>query len=89
MLSIFLLAFFLVQFLVIVGVLVVAVFFSRPEVPLKGDGQLERTAVDGGSEASAGQTAASRDPHTPRKHLIAVQPEVFATHSHSLGGGLY
>jgi len=46
MLYIFLLAFFLVQFLVIVGVILFAIFFSRPEVPLKGDGGLERAAVN-------------------------------------------
>ena len=37
-----LLVFFLIQFLVILGVLIFAIFFARPKVPLSGDGTQER-----------------------------------------------
>ena len=89
MLSIYLLAFILVPFAVIAVVLAFAVVFSRPEVPLKGDGQLERALVDDRPEPTAREIDGSRDLHTPRNQLIAVQPPVFATHSHRLGGGPY
>jgi hypothetical protein len=87
MLYIFLLAFFLVQFLVIVGVILFAIFFSRPEVPLKGDGGLERTAVDQGAdrgprqreaESTAGGKDASKDSQRLMKRLMTVRPAVFA-----------
>jgi hypothetical protein len=50
MLYIFLLCLFLVEFLVIIGVILFAILFSRPEVPLTGDGGLEWTAAGGGNE---------------------------------------
>ena len=55
MLYIFLLAFVLVQFLVIVGVIVFAILFFRPEVPLKGVGGLERANVDDSAERAPRQ----------------------------------
>ncbi len=83
MLSILLLAFFLVQFLVVVGVILFAVFFSRPEVPLKGDGGLERTAVgQGGKDAS-------RDSQRLMNRLMTVRPSVFAALSSPSGGRPY
>ena len=60
MLYIFLLAFFLIQFLVIVGVIVFAILFSRPEVPLKGDGGLERADVDSQAERAPQQRETDR-----------------------------
>ena len=42
MLTLILLIFFLVQFLVILTVLILAIFFARPEVPLAGFGTEER-----------------------------------------------
>ena len=83
-----LLAFFLVQFLVILGVLLFAIFFSRPEVPLKGDGQLERTAVDDSKKPTTRGKDASGDSHPTKSQLTAVQPPVFAAHSFPMGGGL-
>jgi hypothetical protein len=83
MLYIFLLAFFLVQFLVIVGVILFAIFFSRPEVPLKGDGGLERAAVD-----QCGKDA-SRDSQRLMNQLMPVRPSVFAALSSSSGGRPY
>ncbi len=82
MLYIFLLAFFLVQFLVIVGVILFAIFFSRPEVPLKGDGWLERAAVDPGKDAS-------RDSQRLMNRLMPVRPSVFAALSSPSGGRPY
>jgi hypothetical protein len=41
MLYVFLLALFLVEFLVIAGAIVLVILFSCPEVPLKGDGGME------------------------------------------------
>ena len=98
MLYIFLLAFFLVQFLVIVGVILFAIFFSRPEVPLKGDGGLQRAAVGGDDEHSLERretepmsrwNRASRDSEAGRSQLIAVRPPVFATLSFPSGWGSY
>ena len=83
MLYIFLLAFFLVQFLVLVGVILFAIFFSRPEVPLKGDGGLERTAVDQGGKD------ASRDSQRLMNRLMTVRPSVFAALSSPSGGRPY
>jgi len=88
MLYLFLLAFLLAQLLVIVGVILFAILFSRPEVPLKGDGGLQRTAVEAGDEhalrsldadaASRGKDA-SRDSRKPVNQLMAERPPVFAT----------
>jgi hypothetical protein len=83
MLYMFMLAFFLVQFLVIVGVILFAVFFSRPEVPLKGDGGLERTAFDQGGDD------ASRDSQRLMSRLMPVRPAVFASLSIPSGGRSY
>jgi hypothetical protein len=98
MLYIFLLAFFLVQFLVIVGVILFAIFFSRPEVPLKGDGGLERTAVGQGAECAprqreadptTGGKDASEDLQRLMKRLMTVRPAVFAALSSPSGGRPY
>jgi hypothetical protein len=83
MLYIFLLAFFLVQFLVIVGVIMFAIFFSRPEVPLKGDGELGRAAVDQGGKDT------SRDSQRLMNRLMTVRPSVFAALSSPSGGRPY
>ena len=83
MLYMFLLAFFLVQFLVIVGVILFAIFFSRPEVPLKGDGGLERVAVgQGGKDAS-------RDSQKLMNRLVTVRPSVLAAFASPSGGRPY
>jgi len=94
MLYTLLLAFFLIQFLVILGVIVFAILFSRPEVPLKGDGGLERTAVGAGSEWALRQRAttpreieASSDSHTRMSQLRAVRHTAFATLSILPEGG--
>ena len=98
MLYIFLLAFFLVQFLVTVGVILFAIFFSRPEVPLKGDGGLERTAVGQGAECAprrreadptTGGKDASKDLQRLMKRLVTVRPAVFAALSSPSGGRPY
>ena len=83
MLYTFMLAFFLVQFLVIVGVILFAIFFSRPEVPLKGDGGLERAAVNQGGED------VSRDSRRLMNRLMPVRPSVFAALSSPSGGRPY
>ena len=83
MLYIFMPAFFLVQFLVIVGVILFAIFFSRPEVPLKGDGGLERAAVNQGGKD------ASRDSRRLMNRLMPVRPSVFAALSSPSGGRPY
>jgi hypothetical protein len=88
MLYLILLAFFVVQFLVIVGVLLFAIFFSRPEVPLKGKGGREGTAVDDSEKPTGRGKDASGDSHTPMNQLIAVQPPVFAAHPFPPCGGL-
>ncbi len=79
----FMLAFFLVQFLVIVGVILFAIFFSRPEVPLKGDGGLERTDVDQGGKD------ASKDSQRRMNRLMTVRPSVFAALASPSGGRPY
>ena len=88
MLYLFLLAFFVVEFLVIVGVLLFAILFSRPEVPLKGDGRLERTAVGDSEDPVTSGSDESRDSHMPMNQLVAVPP-VFAPRSFPMGGGLF
>jgi len=98
MLYIFLLAFFLIEFLVIIGVILFAIVFSRPEVPLKGDGGLERVAVGDGNESSpqgreeettTRGNVASTDSHPRMSRLIAVRPFVFTVRSRPTGRGLY
>jgi len=98
MLYILLLAFFLVEFLVIIGVILFAIMFSRPEVPLKGDGGLEWTAAARGNERSLERrdaepetrgNVASGDSHTGTNQLMAVPPRVFAALSFPSGGGLH
>jgi len=83
MLYIFMLGFFLVQFFVILGVILFAIFFSRPDVPLKGDGGLERAAVDQGGKD------ASRDSQRLMNRLMPVRPSVFAALSSPSGGRPY
>jgi len=97
MLYILLLAFFLVEFLVIIGVILFAILFSRPEVPLKGDGGLERIVADDGvacalqqrEAPSARGNGASSDPRVPISQLIAVRPPVVVALSLPSVGGLY
>ena len=98
MLYIFMPAFFLVQFLVIVGVILFAIFFSRPEVPLKGDGGLEQTAVGQRAkgaprrreaEPTTGGKDASRDSQRLMNRLMPVRPSVFAALSSPSGGRPY
>jgi hypothetical protein len=98
MLSLILLAFFLVEFLVIVGVLLFAILCSRPEVPLKGHGGLEWTGVDGRDECAFRQHEAepttraedaSKDSRTLVNQLMAVRPLAFAAPSLPSGGGRY
>ena len=83
MLPIFLLAFFFVQFLVLVGVILFAIFFSRPEVPLQGDGGLERTAVG----QSGNDTP--KDSRRLMNRLVTVRPSVFAALSSPSSGRPY
>jgi hypothetical protein len=98
MLYIFLLALFLVEFLVIIGVIVFAILFSRPEVPLKGDGGLEWTAAGGGNERPLQRRGAEPknrgnvapgDSHARMNQVLAVRPPVFAALSFPSVGGLY
>ena len=98
MLYIFFLAFFLVQFLVILGVVLFVILFSRPEVPLKGNGGLERIDVGDGNGSSlrrreteplARKNVASRDSQARMSRLTAVRPTVFATLSFPSGMGSY
>ena len=97
MLNVLLLAFFLVEFLVIIGVISFAILFSRPEVPLKGDGWLERIVVDEDDERSlqrleaeptTRRAVAARDSHTPMSQLTGLRPPVFAALSFPSVGGL-
>jgi len=93
----FLLAFFLVEFLVIIGVITFAILFSRPEVPLKGDGWLDRIVIGDDDERSlqrleaeptARRTVAARDSHTPMSQLRGVLPAAFVALSVPSVGGL-
>ena len=97
MLQIFLLAFFMVQFLVILGVILFAVLFSRSEVPLKGDGGLERIVLTDRSEQSlqppnvaptACGKVTSTDSRAPLSRLTGVRPPVFAVLSVMSVGGV-
>ena len=45
MLYLILLLVFLIQFLVILGALLLVIFTARPEVPISGNGMKERTAL--------------------------------------------
>jgi hypothetical protein len=95
MLYVLLLAFFLVEFLVIIGVISFAILFSRPEVPLTGDGGLKRISVDDDecalqrqAEPAARGNVASENSHTPINQLLAVRPPVFVALSVPSVGGL-
>jgi hypothetical protein len=81
-----------------VGVILFAIFFSRPEVPLKGDGGLEWTAVDQGAECAPrqheadptrGGKDASKDSQRLMKRLMTARPAVFAALSSPSGGRPY
>ena len=97
MLSTFLLALFLLQFLVIVGEILFAILFSRPEVPVKGHGGLERVVVDDDdsalqqrqAEPAARKNGASGHSHTRMNRVWAVRPLVFTRRSFPSGGVLY
>jgi len=73
-----LLVFSLIQFLLILGALVFALFFARPEVPLAGAGPEETQAVnrpsDAGEQSKPGEEAATlrrHDLHYCHTHLAA------------------
>jgi len=98
MLYILLLAFFLIEFLVIIGVILFAILFSRPEVPLKGDGGLEWTAFDDGdksvlrlreAEPTNRGVDASLDSRKPMNQLMAAQAPVLAAFCYPSGGRQY
>ena len=75
MLFSFLLVFFLIEFLVILGALVFALFFARPEVPLAGDGLEEMQPVvkpaDAGEQSEVVDVAATL--HSPDFHQRDIQ----------------
>jgi len=71
MLQLFLLVFFLIQFLLILGVLLFMMFFARPEVPLAGNGTKER-------RPTAGSTNGAEKP-TSGDHAAALHRQSFAS----------
>jgi hypothetical protein len=78
MLSLFLLVFFLIEFLLILGVLVFVLFFARPEVPLSGDGTEETQPAGRPAHAKeptrsggAAATLLRHDLHHRNTHLAA------------------
>ena len=96
MLSVLLLAFFLVQFLAILGVILFAILFSRPEVPLQGDGGLKRI-VAGDDKCALQQREAepavrgngpSSDSQAPMSRLKAARPPFVTAFSFTSVGGL-
>ena len=92
MLYVLLLAFFLIQFFVIAGVIVFAIVFSRPEVPLKGDGGLERTVGNRAECTLPRQGAgrgASEDSRSRMNRLMIGRPVVFEALSSGPGGQSY
>ena len=87
MLYIVLLIIFLIQLLVALGVLMFVIFLAHPEVPLTGDGSLQRPPKDGrnhlfpdspeGKTSGSGKNA-SRSSRKPGKSVMVTGPSTLA-----------